>query len=568
MPISPEQLRLYHEEGKTKIVLSHLRNRVKMKSVSDYRYKQLYVEILKDTGKLKQAHKEIFILLKKRRINFFGKMTLKLELAEIYLLWGEINKFMELLKEIRELLPNIKNPELHSLQNKILLLQAYHHYLKGDFGTSLNLVRQLDKRNPDNNSFKQLVYLQTVKIYREQGNIEKALEYIKKITSMKQKKTIQHLLLIEIAKIQLDMNNFSIARQILKKLEIKTWENPILYALIQMQLGIINKKTGKFNEALAFFSKSQELFESQNYRVGLFTLYNLIGDTHFQIGNIASALDYFQKALVMAIRFDKKEEKATTIVNIAKVIQLQGNNQTAKTYLTNAIDLLKNGNFPKIKAKILFYLGIIALEGKNNNEFTRLKNQVIEIQKQTKIPAIGHYVAYLDALDHFYKSRFIDKELAKQNFHLLTFSENVDSEIQIGAAIKLAHLLVLELKISGDPQLVDEIKQVSETIRQIAERENSLLLKTILSILNARLAILNYDLKKAKEILDNLKSYIDKTDSRYLKRLVQYQEKEINEEIMKWHEAFTSHPNLISQIEKAKVIDYINDISWILKLGK
>ncbi len=568
MSLSLDQLRAFHREGKSKLVLNHIKNNLD-NNLPNNEYGVLYAEILLDKGNICDSLNLIDNILEKEYLEAKHRIQLEIMKAEILTDRGEFKEAQRLIRKIKGSL--LEEKKLKSqVSSRLLLTLGKLNYYMGDLEKAENFLSDAKSFLLKNHLTEGLgrIYVSLAKIALNKGDFKQSFSIV---STAEQLPTLSYLEKMEInlliAQIHLELSNLTEAETIVQQIEakIRDMDYDFLNGLIFQMLGNINKKKGKFNQALAYLSRAQDFFEKQGYKYFQFQIYQTKGEINFQIGNFASAMENFQKALSYATQLENDKAKVLTITEIAKIIQFQGNLRIAEDYLWNALKIIGNTNFVLVKAKTMFHLGTILFVRGEKEKGRKIVSELQKIFEETKSPNVLTYVTYLHSLDYFHKPRFIDKEIAKQGFMRLLYSKDTDPEIKINSALRLSQLLIMELKLSESQELLEDLNQASKIIDEIAVRENSLLLKSFLSILRAKIALVNFDINRSKEILTNLKELVSKENNRYLLNYIDQEEAKMEEEFLKWYDAMKSNPSFVDRIEKAQILDYISEISKLVR---
>ncbi len=112
-----------------------------------------------------------------------------------------------------------------------------------------------------------------------------------------------------------------------------------LMAYLSRTLGILLRKTAKFNEALDAHRKSLSLFESLSNTVQQGYTLNSIGSVEAELGNCASAGDFFEQARDCAGRTGDIRLQSIVTNNLGVVLSMQGEWKRALSMYDKALRL-------------------------------------------------------------------------------------------------------------------------------------------------------------------------------------------------------------------------------------
>jgi len=198
------------------------------------------------------------------------------------------------------------------LTNNKAYLGAIYSYIGGDYGNLGDLNNALlyydrflkIERDLNNQEEESLALNNIAGIYQDQGNYDKALEYLNK-------------------SLQLTTKPSSIAT---------TYNN---IALVYSDKGDNNKAVEYYKKAIEFDQKAG------NYHGTSRDMLNL-GDTYKDLKNFSSAQYYLQKGLLMMQKLGDKYGEANGYYYFGKLYLAQNQKNLAKEYFTKAYNLFKS----------------------------------------------------------------------------------------------------------------------------------------------------------------------------------------------------------------------------------
>lgn len=566
MSLTLDQLRDYHREGKSKVVLNHIKARLR-EDHPEGGYRVLYAEILLDKGQLMEASVEIDSLLQTPNISTEDYIKLNLMKAEIFTDQGNFSGAQKILKEIKA---ESGTSSLSRMMPKMLMILGKLHYYRGNLEIASKFLIEAKAYLAKLGNMEGLGRINTLlaQIAKNKGNFNETLDFLsenEKETGLSYLERLETSLMH--AQLHVELANLDEGELMVKQIESKIKEMPfmLLKGIVYQMLGNINKLKGKYSQALVYLNLAEDIYEKEQFKYFRYQVYQLIGEVNLLIGNFSTAVENFQKALSIATQLENVKAKALVSASIAKIVQFQGNLSVAEDYLWNALNIIKDSEFPIVKGKIMFSLGSLLFTQRDIKNGRLMIEGIQKIFAETKSPMLNLYMSYLQGLQYFYKPRFIDKELAKQTFLRILKSADADQELKINAALRASQLLIIELKMSESQELLEDLNEIERTIDEIAQRENSLLLRTFLSVLQAKISLINFDIQRSKEIINNMKSNLRTAENNFLLRYLEQEEENMENEFLKWYDAMKKNPSFIERLEKTQVIDYINEISKLVR---
>lgn len=195
-------------------------------------------------------------------------------------------------------------------------------------------------------------------------------------------------------------------------------KNYTLYLGYSMSLtGDSYSEKGDFTEALNYYEKGLQLFESIEHKRGILYCINSMANAHQRQGNLVNAIQYYEKALYMAEKDNESLAYVTT--NMAAIYSALGNTEKALAYYLKS---LKIGEETQNKLIILQALNNIgALYFNNLKDFPKalyyFKKSLIlreELGDKTLVAeSLDNIGAVYEAQQNFQKAlEYYDKSLA------------------------------------------------------------------------------------------------------------------------------------------------------------
>ncbi|MBN1216705.1 MAG: hypothetical protein JXA99_14860 [Candidatus Lokiarchaeota archaeon] len=402
------------------------------------------------------------------------KAYIKFLMGRIFAEKGKVHKAIKLMEESYELRKNVdyKYGMLWSLVNSGSLLMSIGKFekAKNNLNTSLSLAEEI---NCEVGIIWSLIHLGGIEYHLR--NLDKAKAYAERGLSISEKYGYIHS----------SSNCYDI-------------------------IGHCLNKKGFLDEALIYFQKSLTNRIASKYTYLLAQSYYTIGNIYIQKGELKEGLDYFNNILEKPGIKEDQVSKPAYLTIIGRIYGELGDLETAKKYLTEAIDLLKDKegyifhyqNFNVSISKTLHGLIAILIRSKEYNlvnfyieELDKLRTQYPEMKQFKQLYRLDRAL-FLKISD-----RLMEKMEAGAILRKITQEEIIDYEITVEAMTNLCEILIDELEITGDEKILKEIEELNEKLLQIAKSQflYELLAKTYFFM--AKISILKLEIDNAKILL-------------------------------------------------------------------
>ncbi|HTN47034.1 MAG TPA: tetratricopeptide repeat protein [Flavipsychrobacter sp.] len=278
-----------------------------------------------------------------------------------------------------------------------------------------------------------------------------------------------------------------------------------------LKLGVAYELTGNFDRGLEYYQKTLVLTKGKPVSGDIITLYNNIGSLYCRKGEFEKAIPYFEKSLELSSIAKFKQMRGYPLLNLGKVYARLGEEKKGLEYMQQALAVTVSEKTPDQEALTLVNLAEVTADTQEANRYLVRALFIAENlgEKQLQVEA-------LDAMTSFYKKtkRFEQALASAEKRDILH-----DSIFSLEKAKEIANLqAVYELEKSNSK--IDEL--------EAANRKNTIFRNTIITIavilalllclmsvflwrirnLNRKLQQSEQALKKANEDKDKLFSVI------------------------------------------------------------
>jgi tetratricopeptide (TPR) repeat protein len=355
--------------------------------------------------------------------------------------------------------------------------------------------------------------------------------------------------LAQIYQLKLDYNKaLSIlyeALAIAKEIDSERRYRGILNALVKL---FISK--GELNRAQRFLEENIEFFKNRSdSKVILTWAKNHLGRIHLNLGNLEDALTHFSEVLAFWEKEDPEEtlDLRLSLCNVAEVYSMKGDyNHSLNLYQRSLqIGTIKG---PKI-----------GLE----NEFSGIINCFLEMRKlkeaKTFLDKFEHFsegikiditeVAYLISKAHYLKTQNKKSNLGEAISILKNVISRGDLDFKhlISAILNLCECYILNLKLSHDESLLEELNILIERLQEISVSELTYPLLIQSYRFQAQIALLGLDISKAKELLEKAQNLAEEKEIDLLALKISNEHDLLLEKLEEW-ESFTQRLPAIAEI--------------------
>jgi tetratricopeptide (TPR) repeat protein len=496
--------------------------------------------------------------------------------------------------------------ECNQVTNKILLIDSFIAKATILFETnkldlSLKLLHNTEKtlqmiknQIPEiEGRFASIYYIEG-KVYRKKGEFEKALVYLKKCISLREKLEKkyeladpfnvigiiydikgQHDLALNYFNQSLDLfEEIGNKRSILKlfnNIGMNHWRignlnealtyfqksldlseelgNKRFIAHTRLNIGLIYRYNRDFSTALEHFLKSLEIFEKLESKWEIATCYNNIGMIFYIRGDFDSSMQFYQKGLEIGEEQGHKEEVARILSNMGEIHHDRSEYEKALISFKKSLDI-----FEKIGSNVnsclpLFNLVVVSIDigsVKTAEKYLETLRKINEYEENRWISQ-KYRVAYARMLKT--SERITKKAEAQKIFHEILNEEIIDIGITVMVMLNLCDLLIEELKLSGSEEVVKEVKDLLKKLHKIAQNQQSYLWLAQVYWLQSKLALMELNLEQAETLLSQAQTLAEEKGLYSLANMISSDYASLIEQSNRWQKFAEEQPTMTEIIE-------------------
>ena len=287
--------------------------------------------------------------------------------------------------------------------------------------------------------------------------------------------------------------------------------NHLWIGLSNLYIGVGNLSLTEFEISLNYHFKSLAIFRKIKNTWAIAIAINNIGEIYARIGNINSALKYFQESLLL---FEKQGlDVQIPLVNLVELSLENDDMKSAQEYFSRLEDL--------------------------NDE-----------NKECLIPFV---YSYSKALLLKKSTRIRDLAEAESLLKTIANAETIWFEVTINAIIHLCDLFISEFRINNNDQVLTEINHYLLRLLTIAKKGHSYPTFCETFILQAKLALINFDIKNARRFLTQAQKIAASYGIKRLEKKISYEHDELLKKLHQWDLLKESKANLTERINFARL---------------
>ena len=333
----------------------------------------------------------------------------------------------------------------------------------------------------------------------------------------------------------------------------ETCEDPELIAAVLIKMGVVHCEQGDLESGLKILEESLTLYKHANNDEQISKILNNIAWVHKLQGNLDFALENLQESLRILKKIGMKKGVHTILANIGMIYRQKGDYDLALSHLKESLLLVNQIGNPLEITDVLFSLVNVMLDRKDFTSASLYFDQLKQIDE-------SHTNKRIHSLFLIARALILKQHLRSKNIYLAStiFQQIIDEpvvkhELTVLALLNLSDLLLVELRISNDVAIIEEINLIIEQLLHIAQKQKSYILWAEIYSLQAKLALIQLDFKRARNLYNNAQLLAENQGLKQFAMKISDEHDQLLEKLSIWEEMAKSQATLAKRVDLADI---------------
>ncbi len=455
-----------------------------------------------------------------------------------------------LLEELAQKPGKVEESQIQQRKGELLHQRGILYWYKGDLGKaleshqqSLTIKETLSNRRGMADSFNNLGL-----VYWSKGEFNQALKYYQQSLAINKElgnksaiaRTLTNLGNLYARKGNLDQALECQKQSLVIKEELAN-QPDIASSLIN--LGVIYQLQGDLNKAQEYYQRSLELSEKLEIKHSIALAINNLANIYELKGDLDQALQHYERSLAIYSESGMKDETALVLGNMGEVYRKKGMFNEALECNQQSLAIYEMlGNDP-LTAILLSELVWVALEREDSTSAQKYLQKLQQIKERTDNQVINQRYRVAQALSLKASKRTRHKLKAIEILEQVANEEISDHSVTVTAMIHLCDLLFTELKMTGEEELLVEIKDLTQRLLEIAQQQSSHALLAETYLLRSKLALIELNLGQAQKLLTKAYQIAKEKDLQMLAQTVIHERDVLQSQMQQWESIIKENPS-------------------------
>ena len=355
-------------------------------------------------------------------------------------------------------------------------------------------------------------------IYAAKGNLEQALLHTQKGLTLRER--LDHKLSIAIS-----LNN----------------------------LGAIYYDKGELDQALEYHSRSLDLKEAIGNKLHIALSLNNIGEVYQQKGELDLAQSHLKRSLALGREIGNKRYIAYALDHIGEVYQQKRELDLAikshKKSLALGEELWNNLTI----SGALFCLISVSIDMDSLELAKQYLNRLKELNEQQQNPIISQRYRVAEAIILKTSSRSRSRGKSENILAQVVKEPIINHEVTVDALLNLCDLLLVELRLSDDPAVMNEIQAHVTRLLFIADQQHSHWLLAETFVLRSKLVLVEGEIKASRRFLEQAQHLAEERGLHRLAMQISSDHDALLDQLGNWQNLIDRNASMNERFEMARL---------------
>ncbi|MFX1506153.1 MAG: tetratricopeptide repeat protein [Promethearchaeota archaeon] len=472
---------------------------------------------------------------------------------------GELDESLTIVEKIESQLKKINNIQERELSKRIAVaieLKGKLYRRKGDRDHAIELLQEsLAIREKLQDSYATADLFNNLGIiHASKGEFDPSLDYLQKSLEIYEELKIDQPLVKIFNNIGLI---YSYKGELDKSLEYyqkgldlsDKFENKQISATLLHNIGQIYLSKGELDFALDYNQRSLVIYEELDSTYELAICLDNIGNIFESKGELDQALEVYTRSLNMFEKIQDNSSIAVSLNNIGNVYRKRGEAKEAISYYQKGLKFFEEVGNNLETSTALHNLVLTTVYGEDVGEPQPYLQKLQEINSKEDNKVINQIYQLSNAIVLRKSARVVKQAEAQQIFQQIAEDEIIRHEYTVDAMLNLCDMLLLELRSSGNEEVLKEITGILQELQTIAENQHSYSLLVDTFMLKSKMALLELDLNSARQLLNEAQQIAEEKGLQNLAMMISGEYDTLMDQLGKWTDLIDQNVPMIEKLE-------------------
>ncbi|MFX1316776.1 MAG: tetratricopeptide repeat protein [Promethearchaeota archaeon] len=316
---------------------------------------------------------------------------------------------------------------------------------------------------------------------------------------------------------------------------------------------ILGMVKGELNRTIDYLNQSLLFAEESNSKYNIAYVLAWLMISHKTKGELDRGLMYGERCLPLFEKINNKQWIAGSLTQIGEIYRGKGNFGKALEHLERGLTLREELGVNMTTAITLSSLIATTVEMGDLELAQQYFNRLKQLNEQEESKWINLHFRFSNAYLLKTSTRAKNRVKAEEILREIIEEEEAYFTLKIDALLELCDLLLVELRITNDAEVLNEIKTNLNRLLEFSEKTNSFWFLAETYLLQAKVALITFDTNEARRFLTRAQEIAEKYDLNLIAMKISNEHDELLKKLDVWEKLKESKVPLSERMKLARL---------------
>ncbi len=322
----------------------------------------------------------------------------------------------------------------------------------------------------------------------------------------------------------------------------------------------LGKVKGELVQAIKYAERAFATAKESNNKWSTAWSLQVMAGLYGNKGEIEKAINFYEQSLALYKEINSKRYMSLVLNNIVEVYRQLGELDRALECIEQSIVLNRELDNLKIVANNHDYLIQILIEKGELERAQQSFHNLEQLNKQLKDKKVNVTYLFDKALLLKTSSRTRNRAEAEEILKQILEEEDLDYELILKALLSLCELLLIELRLTNDLEVLDELNQFIARLLDIAKKSHSYWILCETLLIQAKLSLLTFNIKHAQRFLTQAQQIAERFGLNNLATKISDEQEDLLKKSDLWEKLEEINAPMSDRLELARLDEQIEGI--------
>ena len=317
---------------------------------------------------------------------------------------------------------------------------------------------------------------------------------------------------------------------------------------------------GNFDRALKYSERSMAIAEESGNKWAIGYCIKNMAMVYSLKGELDRSIMLYEQSLTIFSDLNNKDMVSSILNPLGSTYRMRGKFDRALECIEQAMAI--NHDIGRLRAQAIGYINLIQIliDKGDHERAQQYLHDLEELNNQLKNKKFNFWYLYEKALLLKKSPRTRNWAKAEEIFRQILEEEDLSYELIINLLLSLSELLLIELRITNDSEVLEELNQFIARLLDNAEKSHSYWILCETLLIQAKLALISLNLEETRRLLTQGQKIAEKYGFYLLAMKISNEHDKLLKQLSMWENLKESKASLSERMELAHLNEQMDDM--------